>query len=63
MAASRYLLELDDQRERLVSDMVCRIVGVAKGSAEHEAAVDFTMRSLTYHSYLDSQAHEVGSVL
>lgn len=59
MAASNYLLELDQRRERLISDVVTRLVRVPEGSMEHEVAVAFTARSLAYHDQLDAEAKKV----
>lgn len=59
MAASNYLLELDQRRERLISDVVTQLVRVPKGSVEHEIAVAFTARSLAYHGQLDAEAKKV----
>lgn len=58
MAASTYLVELDQRRERLLSEAVDRL-GVPAGSAEHEVALEFSTRSLAHHDRLDAEANKV----
>lgn len=58
MAASTYLLELDQRRDRLLSDLVDHL-GIPSGSAEHELALTFAARSLAHHDCLDAESKKV----
>lgn len=58
MAASSYLLELDQRREKLLSEVVDRL-GIPAYSAEHEVATSFSARSLANHDHMDAEAKKV----
>lgn len=58
MAASTYLLELDERRERILSAVVDH-TGIPKGSAEHEAALSFGTGSLAHHDRMNAEAKKV----
>lgn len=59
MAASTYLLELQQRRHKLISDLA-DCIGFSLGSVEHEVAVDYAERSVTHHNRLDAQENQVG---
>lgn len=58
MAASSYLLELDERRERLLAEVVDHL-GVPSGSAEHELALSFAASSLAHHDQMDAESNKV----
>ena len=58
MAASTYLLELDQRRERILSDVVDSL-GIPAGSTEHKLALSFAARSLGHHDQLDVETQKV----
>ncbi|CAM9470490.1 unnamed protein product [Laminaria digitata] len=58
MAASSYLLELDQRRERILSDVV-DCLGIPTGSTAHELALSFAARSLAHHDQLDAETQKV----
>lgn len=61
MAASTYLLELQQRRHKLILDLV-DCLGFVSGSVEHELAAAYAERSVTHHSRLDAQEKQVGRV-
>lgn len=61
MAASTYLLELQQRRHKLISDLV-DCLSFAPGSVEHEVAAAYAERSVTHHNRLDAQENQVGCV-
>lgn len=62
MAASSYLLELDQRRERLLADVVDHL-GIPAEFAEHELALSFAARSLAHHDQLDAETNKVINVI
>ncbi|CAM9190719.1 unnamed protein product [Ectocarpus sp. 6 AP-2014] len=62
MAASSYLLELDERRERLLAEVVDHL-GVPSGSAEHEVALSFGASSLAHHDHMDAESNKVEAAI
>ncbi|CAB1120688.1 unnamed protein product [Ectocarpus sp. CCAP 1310/34] len=62
MAASSYLLELDERRERLLAEVVDHL-GVPSGSAEHEVALSFAASSLAHHDHMDAESNKVEAAI
>ncbi|CAN0484381.1 unnamed protein product, partial [Ectocarpus sp. 12 AP-2014] len=56
MAASSYLLELDERREWLLAEVVDHL-GIPTGSAEHEVALSFAASSLAQHDHMDAESN------
>ncbi|CAN0114916.1 unnamed protein product, partial [Ectocarpus sp. 12 AP-2014] len=62
MAASSYLLELDERRERLLAEVVDHL-GVPSGSAEHEVVLSFAASSLAHHDHMDAESNKVEAAI
>ncbi|CAM9700389.1 unnamed protein product [Ectocarpus sp. 4 AP-2014] len=62
MAASSYLLELDERRERLLTDVVDHL-GIPSGSTEHEVALSFAASSLAHHDHMDAESNKVEAAI
>ena len=61
MAASTYLLELDQRRERILSGVV-DCLSIPAGSTAHELALSFAARSLAHHDQLDAETQKVSVI-
>lgn len=61
MAASTYLLELDQRRKRILSDVV-NYLGIPARSTAHEMALSFAVRSLVHHDQLDAEMQKVSVI-
>lgn len=60
MAASAYLLDLDERRRRALAEVIDHL-GIASGTAEHEVALSFGLHSLSNHgqNHMDSERTKV----
>lgn len=58
MAASTYLLELDNRRERALAEVIDRF-GIPSGSREYEVALSFAANSLAHHDHMDAEEKKV----
>ncbi|KAK9804286.1 hypothetical protein WJX72_004797 [[Myrmecia] bisecta] len=47
------------QREKLLSKLVCRLIGVQPGDDNYEVAMDFCLNQLQHHKCLDTNPKEV----
>ena len=57
MASSAYLVELDERRRRLLSELIDHL-GIKSDSAEHEVALSFGLNSLSNHDHMDAEKNK-----
>lgn len=64
MAASAYLVELDERRRQTLAEVIDHL-GIASGTAEHEVALSFGLHSLSNNgkNHMDSEKNKVRGVL